>query len=219
MERNNVVVFDLDDTLYKEIDFLKSAFREIGEYLEKQFVLNAPYDELIGYYHQGKDAFQEIIYSYQLSIDKNILVKMYRAHQPSLCLDGDTRQALQGLKNKKYHLGIITDGRSVSQRNKIKALGLKEFIDKENILISDEIGHQKPDEYAFRWMEERYKGCDFIYVGDNPEKDFVAPNRLGWETICLMDDGRNIHGQNFNLPMEYLPKKKIYAFSELDWLM
>ena len=27
---NKVVVFDLDDTLYKEIDFLKSAYKEIA---------------------------------------------------------------------------------------------------------------------------------------------------------------------------------------------
>ena len=31
LETNNVVVFDLDDTLYKEIDFLKSAFHDISE--------------------------------------------------------------------------------------------------------------------------------------------------------------------------------------------
>ena len=28
--RNKVFVFDLDDTLYKEIDFLRSAYREIA---------------------------------------------------------------------------------------------------------------------------------------------------------------------------------------------
>ena len=27
--KNKVIVFDLDDTLYKEIDFLKSAYLEI----------------------------------------------------------------------------------------------------------------------------------------------------------------------------------------------
>ena len=32
-----VVIFDLDDTLYQEIDFLKSAFKEISDILSTEF--------------------------------------------------------------------------------------------------------------------------------------------------------------------------------------
>lgn len=42
----------------------------------------------------------------------------------------------------------------------------------------------------------RYPDCHgFTYVGDNLKKDFIAPNALGWLTVCLKDDGRNIHKQ------------------------
>ena len=30
---------------------------------------------------------------------------------------------------------------------------------------------------------------------DNPDKDFIAPNNLGWTSICLIDKGLNIHKQ------------------------
>ena len=33
-------------------------------------------------------------------------------------------------------------------------------------------------------------------MGDNLKKDFLTPNRLGWQTVCLRDDGRNIHKQD-----------------------
>lgn len=47
------------------------------------------------------------------------------------------------------------------------------------------------------YFMERYLKChDFTYVGDNVKKDFIAPNVLGWTTICLKDDGRNIHKQD-----------------------
>lgn len=213
---NKVIVFDLDDTLYKEIDFLKSAYREICNFLESQFGLAALYGEMLGYYLQGHDAFQEIINTYRIPMEKNRLIRMYCEHQPNICMDEETMLTLKALNNDSYcKLGVITDGRIVSQMNKVNALGLKTFMDEEDIFISEVHGHQKPDGYAFCMMEERYRGCDFTYVGDNPQKDFLAPNQLGWLTVCLMDDGRNIHRQDFDLPGAYLPKKRIEMLSEI----
>ena len=216
MRRNKVFVFDLDDTLYKEIDFLKSAYREICFFLESQFELTEIFNEMLGYYYQGRDAFQEIINAHRIPVDKITLLKMYREHKPYICLDEDTAQTLRALYDDPLiKIGIITDGRYVSQTNKINALGLKTFMGEEDVFISETHGHQKPDEYAFRMLEERYKGCEFTYIGDNPLKDFLAPNRLGWGTVCLLDDGRNIHKQDFDLPKEYLPQNKIAAMSDI----
>ena len=55
----------------------------------------------------------------------------------------------------------------------------------------------------------------FIYIGDNTKKDFIAPNKLGWETICLRDNGLNIHQQNFNLDSSFLPKYMINNLAEI----
>ena len=35
IDNNICVIFDLDDTLYKEIDYLKSAYREIASLVEQ----------------------------------------------------------------------------------------------------------------------------------------------------------------------------------------
>src|SRR2546421_636992 len=40
MERNNVIVFDLDDTLFKESDFVESGFRSVAQYVHKNFQIN-----------------------------------------------------------------------------------------------------------------------------------------------------------------------------------
>lgn len=63
-------------------------------------------------------------------------------------------------------------------------------------------------------IEFNYKVCRQIgtiesyYIGDNVLKDFITPNKLGWTTICLIYQGKNIYTQNFNKELIYLPKKQ-----------
>lgn len=209
--RNKVIVFDLDDTLYKEIDYLKSAYHEIADWFRDHYGIYGLWGEMLRYYGEKKDVFQEIIDFYKRPVDKEFLLEMYRAHQPDIQLDDDTRFALDDLKNNGgYEIAIITDGRSLTQRNKAKALGLDQYLgDETDMLVSEEHGHEKPDGYAYEMIEAFFPKREYVYVGDNPEKDFLAPNHMGWNTICLLDDGRNIHKQNFNLPKGYLPKWRI----------
>ena len=194
MPRRKVFVFDLDDTLYKEVDFLKSAFREIATFLETNYDLSAVYDRLLQYWQNGENAFENVINEGRLPLQVEDLLKMYRAHRPHITLDENTRQVLDQLHQAGV-LGIITDGRSLTQRNKIEALGLDAYIEYQNLFISEETSYAKPSSEPFRSLMKRYPDSDYYYIGDNPTKDFVAPNQLGWITVCLLDDGRNIHSQ------------------------
>ena len=92
-------------------------------------------------------------------------------------------------------------------------MGLEFFFD--DILISEETGYSKPSEEPYRFFMEKYPECEYIYVGDNPAKDFLAPNKLGWMTVCLLDNGQNIHPQDFSLASEYLPQHRIKDITEL----
>ena len=47
------------------------------------------------------------------------------------------------------------------------------------------------------------------------KKDFVAPNRLGWRTVCLKDDGRNIHSQNIEIAEVQKPQFIIDKLTDL----
>ena len=42
--KRKIIVFDLDDTLYKEVDFLKSAYQEIASWLEDTYELKGVYN-------------------------------------------------------------------------------------------------------------------------------------------------------------------------------
>ena len=99
IQMHKVVVFDLDDTLYKEIDFLKSAFREIADYLKDQYSIYGLLPEMLRYYEENKDVFQELITLYRIPIEKQLLIDMYRNHFPQIELDDDTTFVLDRLKS------------------------------------------------------------------------------------------------------------------------
>lgn len=205
-----VVVFDLDDTLYKEIDFVKSAYWEIAS----KIGLPLAYDFMLETYNKGGNAFQAVIERCNLKYTVADLLDIYRNHLPDISLDKSVATTLDTLK-KNNILALLSDGRSTQQRNKIKALGLDRYIEPQNMLISAEFGHEKPDKEGYVYFMEKYHDEHFAYVGDNTTKDFVAPNSLGWTTVCLLDDGRNIHKQNFTTDEAYQPKFKIGNLYEL----
>ncbi len=205
-----VICFDLDDTLYKEIDFLKSAYREIALHAAQgdRRLADQAYAEMLQAYKDGGNAFLRLNEWLGVTTPVEEYLAMYRAHRPDIHLEEEVVATLDAQKKAGHTIALITDGRSVQQRNKIAALGLDHWIAGEDIIISEEIGSEKPAEANYRRVMERHPEAErFVYVGDNPAKDFLAPNRLGWTTVCLLDNGENIHPQHFgNLEEAYLPQ-------------
>lgn len=211
MSSNRIIVFDLDDTLYQEADFVSSGFMHIAACIR----IPECHHQLIRWWQEGKDAFEELLNLYRLSIDKNDLLSIYRYQKPDISLTEDVRNVLKKLSASNT-IGLITDGRKLTQWNKIKALGLTEYIEPDNIIISEEFGYPKPAIEPFKFFMDKYPNAYYCYVGDNLLKDFVAPNQLGWDSICLIDYGNNIFKQDFEqCPKSHLPRKTTTRFSEI----
>lgn len=224
--RMKVICFDLDDTLYKEIDYLKSAYREIAQYAAEQctgcsdsvnILAIKAYNRMLDAYREGLNAFEELNLFLGLELPISDYLYIYRNHKPKIALPEDVAMTLEELQAKGVRIGLITDGRSVQQRNKIEALGLGKWIEKEDIVISEEFGSEKPSVANYEYFMRRYPEChDITYVGDNLKKDFIAPNALGWHTICLKDDGRNIHRQEVDdIEEGMMPKRWIEKLEEV----
>lgn len=205
-----VVCFDLDDTLYKEIDFVESGFRLIAESEKRPDLL----PKMMGWRERGEDVFFNFNKAIGKETSKSEYLKMYRYHIPKITLSEGVEETLDELKSREVILGLITDGRSETQRNKIKALGLGRWFKNDNIIISEEFGSEKTDERNFRFFMNKYPKMNYYYIGDNPKKDFVVPNRLGWKTVILKNNGRNIHKQEA-VPVVYLPQITITSIGEL----
>ena len=172
---------------------------------------------MLAAYNGRLNAFEELNKFLGLDLPIADYLYIYRNHKPNIALCEDVVRTLDALKAEGVRIGLITDGRSVQQRNKIEALGMGRWIKNEDIVISEGFGSEKPALANYEFFMKRYPECqDFTYVGDNPRKDFIAPNVLGWMTVCLKDDGRNIHRQDFtSTPEQALPKKTIMSLKEL----
>lgn len=212
MKDIQVIVFDLDDTLYKEIDFVRSGFRAVAQALGHEELLHM----MLAVRQAGGSAFQAAIHSCGSTMTPEELVPVYRRHKPHITLERDAATTLQRLHSSGAVLGLITDGTGVTQGNKIAALGLERWMAPDHILISEVFGHGKPHEACYRHFMDLHPQARFTYVGDNLSKDFVTARRLGWDTVCLLDDGRNIFAQDFDAwPPDHLPDRRIHSLTEL----
>ncbi len=188
-----VVVFDLDDTLYKEADYSKSGLEAISKFIKNFYDV----DIMSGLFRKRDEGEKDllaaacVLASLPLAV-KESLLWIHRLHVPTIELDKDTSDFLNLLESQSKKIVILTDGRSVTQRLKLEALGLMRF----PVYISEEYLSEKPNLFRFEKIMSDYSAEHYIYIADNPAKDFIAPKMLGWETCGLLDDGRNIHSQN-----------------------
>ncbi len=213
IDKKTVVVFDLDDTLYSEFDYLQSAFKQIAAILSLEIKKDI-YDEMISLYENKEDVFKTIIEKYNIKgLTKPMLLSNYRNHLPAINLHAGYNTSLEKIKEKCKAVGLITDGRSNTQRNKLKALGLDNYFN--DIIISEEFGSEKPDERNYKYFESRYPNYKYWYIGDNISKDFITPNRLNWISICLKNSGKIIHSSTVEHPLEYQPLYSIESLNEL----
>lgn len=212
-----VIVFDLDDTLYPEYEFLYSGYKDVFSYI-KQIVGLDFFEEAINLYHSGcPNLFFYLINKYQLDrygITNEELIYRYRFHIPKIKLYSDAAIFINKLVQNGNKISLVTDGRSVTQRNKLKALKIENNF--KCIVISEEIGSEKPSVENFKIVQASHGSNSYVYIADNPNKDFIAPNMLNWVSVCLLDRGRNIHKQNFkNLEHQQLPNYYINSFDQI----
>lgn len=186
-----IVVFDMDDTLFPEEAFVRSALAEVGRYAETKWEITNFSNQLMRFFVEGRrgNLFQLAWASLNrglLTEDKSDeLLRVYREHRPaSLPWFPDTSPIIDNLA-AHYPLELISDGYLPTQANKFLALGASRWI--PNPIFTESIGRNfwKPSPKAFEIVMDRHPGAHCVYVADNPTKDFIAPNALGWLTVQI----------------------------------
>lgn len=218
------VIFDLDDTLYFEIDYVKSGFKEVSKSIAETGVYNSKeiYRFLLDSLKKGIRGknFDLMLQNFPLVkkyFNVEDLVNIYRLHIPKIKVLREAEIVLKNLRKKGYLLGIITDGYLIPQKNKVLSLNISHYFDV--IIYTEEYGRQywKPNEYAFQLMSQKLglPHSKLCYVGDNPEKDFLAPNKLNWLTVRF----KHFKQLHYNKEIDcccYLKKPKLVLSNLLD---
>lgn len=215
----DAILFDLDDTLYPEITYIRSAFREVADFLAG-WGIGAPHEILCLLEHIHWEIDRDRVFQHaarRLRFPQEWipqLVRMVRAHCPKLHLPPETRQVLSALC-RRYRIGIVTDGHREVQRRKIASLEIRDYVDA--LVVSDELGRPfwKPDPLPFltacRVLKARPENT--LFVGDHPWRDIWGAQQLGMRAIRI----RRADGYFRRYPniAEALPDDEITHLGEL----
>jgi len=197
------VVFDLDDTLYDEVEYCKSGFTSVSEFLASLPDI-PPAERLFDAFWKQFTAgnrtktFNAALSELGIVDDKLIqqLIYVYRNHDPQITLPQESREVLSEL-SPKFTLALLTDGFLPSQQLKVQALGLEKYF--SCIIYTEQLGREfwKPSPAGFEKLMEtlNVKSQSMAYVADNQMKDFIAPNKLGFATIQIIRPAR-LHSES-----------------------
>jgi putative hydrolase of the HAD superfamily len=193
MKRNICAVFDVDDTLYLERDYVRSGFEAVGRWAAKWLQIRDFRERCWAKFISGSrgSIFNEVLSESGRAADPKLvsaLVEIYRTHMPSIALALDAAEALMAI-SRRAAIAVISDGPIVSQSRKAEALKLACYA--APIIFTEGLGGEfrKPHPKAFEELMRRRPASMYVYIADNPVKDFTAPKRLGWITVRIRRPG------------------------------
>jgi putative hydrolase of the HAD superfamily len=195
------VVFDIDDTLYDERDYVRSGFAAVGrsvgttddeaerltEWLWRAFEAGVRRDT----FDRLRNAFPDV----GARASTAELVAVYRSHRPDIRLTAEARAVLDRLASRGLRLGALSDGPLESQGAKAAALDLARWCDPVVLTAAYAESFWKPGTAGFAAIADAWNlpAEALAYVADNPDKDFVGPNRLGWMTVRVRHERQLRH--------------------------
>ncbi|MBX7195967.1 MAG: HAD hydrolase-like protein [Sandaracinaceae bacterium] len=221
----HAVLFDLDDTLYSERDFVSSGFDAVAAHAASELgvrgaTFRAALDDALRDHGRGH-TFDRALEAQGLSHEEIAsivpeLVHVYRQHRPRIALLPDATRCLDALVRADVPCGVVTDGHPEVQRAKVEALGLRGRLEIERYTWDAGEAFQKPHRLAFEpalavLAARGIFAHEVAYVGDNPTKDFVGARALGLTTFRIH---RGPHA-NIEMPRVFEAEHRIHSLDEL----
>jgi putative hydrolase of the HAD superfamily len=196
------VLFDLDDTLYPERQFVDGGFAAVAAFLADRY--DRPAAELAARLRELHDQdgrgrlFDTLVAELGLAGEPDLVpacLLVYRTHTTLLTPFTGVIGLLDRLRGAGIRTGVISDGNAAVQTRKLAGLdGLAERLDV--VVLTDDLGpgHAKPSPvpYAAACRLLAVDPSATIYVGNDPRKDFRGARATGLRTIRvgpLPDEG------------------------------
>lgn len=225
---DKAVFFDIDDTLLDTSNFAKSA-RKAAINMMVENGLNLTNEK-------AYELLNEIIAEKGSNYDKhfNILTKrVFGEEKPALIALGmityhnvkfallrtfpKTDNILIYLKSKGYRLGVISNGITIKQWEKLIRLNLHGFFDE--IITSEEVGFEKPKKEIFEEALDKMncKAENSIMVGNKFPVDVMGAINSGMSSILVNSDVT--HQEKQKIKDENLNIKIIPTIGDLDKIL
>ena len=224
MSKINAVIFDLDNVLYDEKDYLYAAFNKIAAYLSERCSISQEkiFEKLVTDF-QNKTSMYPRLFNDLIAdcgLDQKLIseiLTLFSSIKPDLKLYSGSEDLFLNLKKQNIKLGLVTNGSVKTQKNKVKLLNVERFFD--SIIYAREVGagKEKPDPEAYKLIlaDLGAKPEEAMCVGDNPFTDFLGAKKLGIKTVRLQSG----EFKNVNLSQEYEADITVKTFSQIYHLV
>jgi len=226
------VFFDLDDTLYDQLQPFQSAFNSLFSHITDVTILDLykksrEYsDRVFPLTESGKMTVEEmnknrVIYAfdhfhYQISEEEAMhFQEIYKEHQYKISLVPEMENILNYLSSKNVPLYILTNGHSNHQRLKLEALNPFQWIPQNNIFVSSEVGYSKPQKEIFEYVNAQTNttASESFIIGDSFENDIMGAHNAKWNSIWLNTKQRKMPSN------ERHPNYEATSYRELEQLI
>jgi HAD superfamily hydrolase (TIGR01549 family) len=205
MSLPKLILFDLDDTLIHFKDYWKPSLIETFRTHKSSKELDPDQLFEILWKHNGR---YEVMYH-----NKDITLQQFRNYRfidtladVGRSIDETTAEGFNSLHKtisksfmksdqilidllaelqSSFSLGIVTNGTSSWQHDKIEAMGIRSFFTPESIIISEEIGFEKPapEIYHKALSVFHIPAEETLFIGDSWLNDVEGPGNVGIGSI------------------------------------
>ena len=198
------ILFDVDDTLYDQVHPFAKAYdtlfgKTYSLSMNQLFASSRRHsDEVFQQSRSGAISMEEMyIYriqrafaDFKISISDDLALefqRLYAENQEHLQLSETAKNILNMCRKRGIVTGVITNGPSDHQWKKVETLGVRAWVPKEAIFVSDDVGAAKPDRKIFDFAAKKL-GLDpqkTCFVGDSFDNDIRGAKMAGWQAIWL----------------------------------
>ncbi len=221
------VVFDLDDTLFDQKDWILRKLRLLWQ-AEKHW-LPREVDFLkstLAILEEGERAKLFDVYAQQQGLSEAqrlSLISSYRLARPDAGrLYPDVAGALAQLRRRGLRLGLLTDNPAVSQRDKLRATQLEPAFDA--VVLTGELGTPKPAAAAFAAVAQRLglAAEQLVMVGDHVFRDSIGALDAGYAHAFHLQRAGAFFNFDMSLCQPLLPAGRFTCLAglhELNWYL
>jgi putative hydrolase of the HAD superfamily len=202
------VLFDIDDTLFPTTKFAGQARRRAVDAMVHAGLDVDPQSACA----ELEEVVREFSSNYGHHFDKLVLrlgSRLQRGVHPAIVIASgicayhaakehirpypDAVRALAALAKTDLRRGVVTNGLTVKQAEKLVRLGLERAFSPDSIFISEELGVAKPHPRIFTLACESLsiEPHEALYVGDHPAKDIDPAHEAGLHTCLRRGGGRH----------------------------
>lgn len=218
------VLFDLDDTLYDERQFVLSGLQAVVDAFSARLGV-APVELLRDLVRLLKTGGRERLFDRLLlemgRYDPDLvkaMVEVYRGHTPRITLFPGVAAQLTRLRQRGYRLGLVTDGLPAVQSAKVRALGLDRAMDVVVFTwsLGEACSKPSPEGYRVALQSLKVSPREAVYVGDNEAKDFRGANQLGLLTVRVPPPAWGLAATHVATTADDAPKERIESLDQLE---